>query len=214
MTDDGRRTTDDGRRIDSVVCRLSSVVLLASCVALFLASALHQLPLPGLYYDEALDLAPMLDVMRGAPTPLLRGIGLTLGNYAYPVMLMDYMGSLNGYLSLPFMAALGPGVTAARLQPILFSARHDRPGLRPGALVVRPRCRLAHGIPAGDQPLVHLVQPAGHQRHLDDDDILTGQRVAARTLEVGCTPAHPTLHAPRSYSWPPGWRWASAYGTS
>ncbi len=96
--------------------------LLAACVALFLATALRQLDLPGLYYDEALDLAPMLDILRGAPTPLLRGIGVTIGGYTYPVMLMDYMGSLNGYVTLPFMLALGPGVAAARLSPILFSA--------------------------------------------------------------------------------------------
>ncbi|MGQ9904024.1 MAG: ArnT family glycosyltransferase [Anaerolineae bacterium] len=95
---------------------------LAACVTLFLSIALHQLYLPGLYYDEALDLAPMLDIMRGAPTLLLRGIGVTIGGYAYPVMLMDYMGSLNGYVTLPFMLALGPGVVAARLSPILFSA--------------------------------------------------------------------------------------------
>ena len=105
-----------------MIRRWSSAVLLAGCLTLFLAVALHQLDLPGLYYDEALDLAPMLEVMRGQPTPLLRGIGLSAGGYAYPVMLMDYMGSLNGYLSAPFLAALGPGVAAARLQPILFSA--------------------------------------------------------------------------------------------
>lgn len=91
-------------------------------MTVFLATALRQLDLPGLYYDEALDLAPMLDIMRGVPTPLLRGIGVTIGGYTWPVMLMDYMGSLNGYVTLPFMLALGPGVAAARLSPILFSA--------------------------------------------------------------------------------------------
>ncbi len=101
---------------------LLNAAILSACVALFLCIALRQLDLPGLYYDEALDLAPMLDIMRGAPTPLLRGIGVTVGGYTYPVMLMDYMGSLNGYVTLPFMLVLGPGVTAARLSPILFSA--------------------------------------------------------------------------------------------
>ncbi|MCS7061067.1 MAG: glycosyltransferase family 39 protein [Anaerolineae bacterium] len=92
------------------------------CVMLFLSVALRQIDLPGLYYDEALDLAPMLDILRGAPTSLLRGIGVSIGGYTWPVMVMDYMGSLNGYLTLPFMLALGPGVLAARLSPILFSA--------------------------------------------------------------------------------------------
>jgi len=135
-----RRTTDDGVPAAAPVAgvhpdahagrisgkrralNLLNAAILSACVALFLCIALRQLDLPGLYYDEALDLAPMLDIMRGAPTPLLRGIGVTIGGYTYPVMLMDYMGSLNGYVTLPFMLVLGPGVTAARLSPILFSA--------------------------------------------------------------------------------------------
>ncbi|NJM42371.1 MAG: hypothetical protein HC853_17340, partial [Anaerolineae bacterium] len=84
---------------------------------LFLAFSLHQLHLPGFYYDEGFDLTPMLSVMHSEPVELLRGIGIA----GYPMMRMDYMGSLNGYLNLPFMAALGPGVLAARLQPLVFS---------------------------------------------------------------------------------------------
>ena len=129
-----RRRTDDGERTapppsalrlnlnSRLASRLLSTIGLGASLVLFLAIALHQLDLPGLYYDEALDLTPMLDVMRGAPTPLLRNIGLPAGGYTYPVMLMDYMGSLNGYLTLPFMAVLGSGVAAARLEPMLRSA--------------------------------------------------------------------------------------------
>lgn len=135
-----RRTTDEGvpaaapvagihpdagkRRVFDKWSALSllQAAALAACVACFLSIALRQLDLPGLYYDEALDLTPMLDIIRGAPTPLLRGIGVTIGSYTWPVMLMDYMGSLNGYVTLPFMLVLGPGVVAARLSPILFSA--------------------------------------------------------------------------------------------
>jgi 4-amino-4-deoxy-L-arabinose transferase-like glycosyltransferase len=125
MTAVGRgagRSAGIGRRAAAWPAHLLPSAALGGCVALFLAIALHQLPLPGLYYDEALDLAPMLPLLRGEPTELLRGIGVTLAGRSYPVMLMDYMGSLNGYLSLPFLATLGPGVAAARLQPILFSA--------------------------------------------------------------------------------------------
>jgi hypothetical protein len=124
-----RRTNDEGRtRIagpSSFVLRRSSVlsiVALCGAVIIFLAISLQQLNLPGFYYDEALDLVPMLQVMHGEQADLLRGIGLTFGARTYPVMLMDYMGSLNGYMTIPFMAILGPGVLAARLQPILFSA--------------------------------------------------------------------------------------------
>jgi hypothetical protein len=99
------------------VARITSFVLLAAAIVIYLVIALHQIDLPGLYYDETLDLAPMLPVMRGEPTDLLRGIGIG----RFPVMLLDYMGSLNGYLSIPFMAVLGPGYLAPRMQPIFFA---------------------------------------------------------------------------------------------
>ena len=115
----------EGRSVQLVsafVIRLSPYLALIVAVSAFLSISLHQLALPGLYYDEALDLVPMLQVMHGEPATLLRGIGFSLGDYTYPLMLMDYMGSLNGYLSLPFMALFGPGVVAARVAPIFFSA--------------------------------------------------------------------------------------------
>jgi Dolichyl-phosphate-mannose-protein mannosyltransferase len=87
----------------------------AFCV--FFAIGLHQLHLPGLYYDEALDLTPMLELMAGQPVELLRGIGLG----GRPIMLLDYMGSLGGYVTVPFLTLFGPGVEAARLQPLFFS---------------------------------------------------------------------------------------------
>jgi 4-amino-4-deoxy-L-arabinose transferase-like glycosyltransferase len=115
----------EGRSVQHVsafAVRLSPYLALIVAVSAFLSISLHQLALPGLYYDEALDLVPMLQVMHGEPVTLLRGIGLSLGNYTYPIMLMEYMGSLNGYLSLPFLALFGPGVVAARVAPIFFSA--------------------------------------------------------------------------------------------
>jgi len=88
-----------------------------AAIALFLAYALRQLHLPGFYYDEALDLVPMLALLQGEQPELLRGIGIG----PYPVMLLDYMGSLGGYLTLPFLMVFGPGYVAARAQPIFFS---------------------------------------------------------------------------------------------
>ncbi|BCX06042.1 MAG: hypothetical protein KatS3mg053_3980 [Candidatus Roseilinea sp.] len=100
-----------------IAVRTARYVPLIAAMAIFLAFSLHQLHLPGLYYDEALDLAPMLDLMQGRQPELLRGIGI--GHF--PVMLLDYMGSLGGYITLPFMGLLGPGYVAARAQPIFFS---------------------------------------------------------------------------------------------
>jgi hypothetical protein len=124
--DETSRRKRTGRRtplttVSSTVIRHSSYFALALALILFLGISLHQLTLPGFYYDEALDLAPMLQVMHGEPAALLHDIGFTIGGTTYPVMLLDYMGSLNGYLNIPFMLLLGPGVVAARIQPILFS---------------------------------------------------------------------------------------------
>lgn len=96
---------------------LPSLAVLALALAVFLVLTLRNLHLPGLYYDEALDLTPMLDLMGSGATPLLRDIGVG----PLPVMLLDYMGSLGGYLTVPFIRLLGSGVEAARLQPIFFS---------------------------------------------------------------------------------------------
>lgn len=106
----------------SKIALLTSAFCLLTSLLLFLGFSLYQLNLPGFYYDEAFDLTPMLSLMHGEPAELLRGIGLPFGSGVYPVMRMDYMGSLNGYLTLPFMAAFGSGFTAARLEPIFFAS--------------------------------------------------------------------------------------------
>ena len=107
--------------VSTKFCRLLSTFCLLISLALFLSFSLYQLDLPGFYYDEAFDLTPMLNLMHGEPTELLRGIGLTVGHTSYPVMRMDYMGSLNGYLTMPFMAVFGAGYRAARIEPIFFA---------------------------------------------------------------------------------------------
>lgn len=106
--------TSDKRGLTRVLAATPLIV----AIGLFLALSLHQLHLPGFYYDEALDLVPMLYVMRGEQPELLRSIGFG----RFPIMLLDYMGSLGGYITIPFMALFGPGYEAARLQPIFFSA--------------------------------------------------------------------------------------------
>jgi hypothetical protein len=96
---------------------LGFLLMVLGSLFLFLYFALFQLHLPGFYYDEAFDLVPMLYVLRGEQPELLRDIGVG----RFPIMLLDYMGSLNGYLSIPFIQLFGPGFVAARAQPIFFS---------------------------------------------------------------------------------------------
>ncbi len=109
------QTRPDG--VVRITVSLLQLLPLLAAIALFLAYALRQLHLPGFYYDEALDLVPMLDLLQGRQPELLRGIGLG----PYPIMLLDYMGSLGGYLSVPFLILLDPDYVAARIQPISFS---------------------------------------------------------------------------------------------
>jgi len=110
-------STQNAGRTTIVLPGVLRLAPLGIALGLFLAIALHQLHLPGFYYDEALDLVPMLHVMRGEQPELMRNIGV--GNL--PVMLLDYMGSLGGYLTIPFMQVFGAGYVAARAQPIFFS---------------------------------------------------------------------------------------------
>ncbi len=104
----------DSKRLRAAASRYVWVLPLLAAVALFLWNALRQLNLPGFYYDEALDLVPMLAVLHGEHAELLRGIGIG----RLPVMLLDYMGSLGGYITTPFLLLFGSTVTAGRVQPI------------------------------------------------------------------------------------------------
>ncbi len=177
-----RRATTAFAPEDEHASPASSPCAAVLALGVFLALTLHQLNLPGFYYDEALDLVPMLHVMRGEPPELLRNIGIG----RFPIMLLDYMGSLGGYLTLPFMALLRAGRMWPRaLQPIFFSCvTIVLAWLLARALVWRWRCG-GHSAVACGEPIVHLVQPAGHQRHQRDDGVLAGQPVAAVEIENG-----------------------------
>jgi len=80
-----------------------------------------QLDLPGLYYDEALDVVPTMQILLGQPVQLERGVGVWIGGTALPVMVMDYVGAVNTYLTLPFFALLGVNVYSLRLMTIVAS---------------------------------------------------------------------------------------------
>jgi len=100
---------------------VSRLVVFLSLV-IFLILALYQVNLPGLYYDEALDLVPTLAIVQRQPFAALRDVALTLRGRTFPLMIMDYLGAVNTYLALPLFALLGPTVLAVRLLPILLAA--------------------------------------------------------------------------------------------
>jgi len=94
-------------------------LLLATGLFLLLSS--HQLGLPGLHYDEAKEAGVnAMELLTGAPVSAFRGATVTILGRELPLMVQDYIGALNVYLSLPFLAATGIGVPNLRFLPILL----------------------------------------------------------------------------------------------
>ncbi len=92
---------------------------LALTVFFFLSAT--NINLPGLYYDEALDVVPTMQIVLGQPVEVWTGGGISLGGRAFPVMVSSYVGTVNTYLMLPFFYFLGVNVFSLRLMPIFFS---------------------------------------------------------------------------------------------
>lgn len=96
------------------------VLLLGLALVLFLALAGYQLGLPGLHYDEAKEAGNnALQLLRGWPVQAFRDAGLRWGDRLLPLMVQDYIGALNVYLAMPFLALFGVSVPALRLLPLL-----------------------------------------------------------------------------------------------
>jgi len=103
--------------------RSADGLLLGIALALFLTLAGYQLGLPGLHYDEAKEAGNnALQFLRGLPVQPFRGAALRLGSWLLPLMVQDYIGALNVYLAIPFLALFGINVPALRLLPLLTAA--------------------------------------------------------------------------------------------
>ncbi len=86
----------------------------------YLGLAVYQLELPGLHYDEAREAGlNAMEIVTGAPITAFRGAGISLGGRTFPVMVQDYIGALNVYLAIPFLALTGVGVPNLRILPVL-----------------------------------------------------------------------------------------------
>ncbi|HAJ34086.1 MAG TPA: hypothetical protein DCL15_00120 [Chloroflexi bacterium] len=93
---------------------------LVAALLLYLALTCYQLGLPGLHYDEAREAGVnAMEILTGAPISAFRGVGITLGERTFPLMVQDYIGALNVYLALPALAVTGIGVPNLRSLPIL-----------------------------------------------------------------------------------------------
>jgi hypothetical protein len=88
---------------------------------LFFYLSATNINLPGLYYDEALDVVPTMQIVLRQPVEVwTAGGGISLGGRTFPVMISNYVGTVNTYLMLPFFYFLGVNVSSSRLMPIFF----------------------------------------------------------------------------------------------
>ncbi|MBW7885339.1 MAG: hypothetical protein H3C34_22450 [Caldilineaceae bacterium] len=95
-------------------------IWLAGILISYLILAIYQLGLPGLHYDEAREAGlNAMEILAGTPINAYREAGLTIAGRTYPVMVQDYIGALNVYLALPFLAVTGVGVPNLRLLPVV-----------------------------------------------------------------------------------------------
>jgi len=95
---------------------------LAAALLLYAGLSLHQIDLPGLHYDEAFEAVPALQLLLGQPVTAFRGSGLTVGGTLFPLMTQDYIGAINLYAAIPFIAVFGSTPAALRFMAVLFGA--------------------------------------------------------------------------------------------
>ncbi|MFN8467965.1 MAG: hypothetical protein U0X20_20565 [Caldilineaceae bacterium] len=93
---------------------------LIAVLVLYLVLACYQLGLPGLHYDEAKEAGlNAMELLTGAPVTAFRSAGISWDGRTLPLMVQDYIGALNVYLALPFLAFTGIGVPNLRVLPVV-----------------------------------------------------------------------------------------------
>ncbi|OQA44620.1 MAG: Dolichyl-phosphate-mannose-protein mannosyltransferase [Chloroflexi bacterium ADurb.Bin325] len=103
--------------------RWLSVASLGLALLAFLLLGSRQLDLPGLHYDEAKEAGlNAMQLLTGQPVTAFRDATVTVGPWRLPLMVQDYIGSLNVLLAVPFLAVGGVNVVALRWLPLLTGA--------------------------------------------------------------------------------------------
>lgn len=96
--------------------------VLAIALIIFFAATFYQIRLPGLYYDEAADVVPAMQIVQGDHNALDMAQSLKLGPLQLPVMVMVYVGAVSTYAVLPFYWLFGVGVESTRAMTIVMAA--------------------------------------------------------------------------------------------
>ncbi|MCK6630410.1 MAG: glycosyltransferase family 39 protein [Anaerolineae bacterium] len=102
--------------------RFTEFFLFSAIILLYVSLSFYQIDLPGLHYDEAFEAVPALQLWQGQAVTAFRNSGLTVGGHLLPLMTQDYIGALNTYAAIPFIALLGPTPAALRSMSILLGA--------------------------------------------------------------------------------------------
>ncbi len=120
----------DVRAYPAQVVRLVSAFLSSNAtplalVLLFFGIASHDLALPGLYGDEAIDIVPALQIVGQYSEHLYNGQAgthIALGDKQIPLMLMRYTGALKLLLFVPVAAIFGESISSVRLFTLTIAA--------------------------------------------------------------------------------------------
>ncbi|MSQ27720.1 MAG: phospholipid carrier-dependent glycosyltransferase [Dehalococcoidia bacterium] len=95
---------------------------LTGILGVFGLLALPNLALTGLYYDEAADAVPAMQLLLGHTVETVRGSGITVLGRTFPVMAFDYVGPVHTYAAVPFFVLFGANPTALRLMTVAGGA--------------------------------------------------------------------------------------------
>jgi 4-amino-4-deoxy-L-arabinose transferase-like glycosyltransferase len=99
--------------------RLIDALLLGAALAIFLCATFYQIRLPALYYDEAYDVVPAMQIVQGDTKPLEVAYAV---KGRIPAMVTPYIGAVSTYAVLPFFWLFGVGVESTRAMTILMAA--------------------------------------------------------------------------------------------
>lgn len=122
------------------------MMALALALVMYSAAALYQLDLPGLHHDEAQEAGLMaMQLNEGLPVTLFRDTGFSFAGRTFPLMVQDYIGSLNVFGAWIAFAIAGVSVESLRVMAVLigiltlmmtFGAARALAGWQAGSLTV------------------------------------------------------------------------------
>ncbi len=101
---------------------LADVAVLGVALTAFLLLTTHQIELPGLHTDEALEVIPAVQLLRGQEVECFKDVCIDVFGLRLPVMIYEYIATVNTYVSIPFFALFGISVPTLRAMPIVQSS--------------------------------------------------------------------------------------------